>query len=229
VAVRLLALLVALVLLTQPQHASAAPPPDPPLTYELTVYDRDPARLAPDGTKVTALAQPPRSTSCGEAEVRGGVAELRVEVSELCPAGMTVFFVLTNLPGGAITAYADPLIQWRAAYSEETVTLRADVRPIPAPAVAGIEATPLVCPPNLPAIGAARTERFGNVAFDMPAGRYLWLESPPGSGRIVVCSQSYGAVSFSSETCAPLAFSVFPPIEEGEALRRVVSSCRIVS
>src|SRR4051812_36739460 len=111
--------------------ASAAPPGDPPLTYRLTVYDRDTTRLAPDGTKVIVTGLPPRHASCAETEVHGGIAELRVEVTENCPAGMSVYFLLLDLPGGGISAASEPPIDWRAtAYSESTSTLTATVRPI---------------------------------------------------------------------------------------------------
>ena len=68
---------------------SAVSPVDPPLTYILTVYDREPGRLVPDGTIVMVtrggrererLGLPPGGP-CGQAKVVAGRAELRVEIT----------------------------------------------------------------------------------------------------------------------------------------------------
>ena len=108
---RVLAFVLVFVALVLPSKASAVPPVDPKLTYRLTVYDRDPSKLVPDGTRVVVVSMPPRATVCAEAEVTGGIAEIHVEVTEVCPAGMTVYFALLNLPAGGVTAYADPAIE----------------------------------------------------------------------------------------------------------------------
>jgi hypothetical protein len=215
-AVRLLVLLLALVLLTQPQGALAAPAPDPPLTYRLTIYSNDPSQLAPDGSYVMLRAALRQSDSfqpdphCAEGFIHGGRAELQVDITAKCPAGMAVSLSLW-LPEGPILAYAESPLEWRRAYSEATTTVDVVVRPVslrwtpddPGPlyraqdfAFAGV-----ACPPGRPAFAEARTVTFRNARFDLPAGEYRWFESPQGSGSVVVCHGSNAGVRFSVLTC----------------------------
>src|SRR6476660_6872752 len=131
-----LTLLMTLPLFLAITSVHAAPPSDPPLTYRLIVYDRDPGKLAPDGTKVIVLGLPPRHAPCAEAEVRSGVAELRVDVTPNCPAGMYMHILLMGLPGGGTLAVSEPDIgfDWRAAaYSESTSNVTATLRPMASP------------------------------------------------------------------------------------------------
>jgi hypothetical protein len=118
---------------------AAVPPLDPPLTYILTVYDRDPNKLAPDGMTVFVIRAPrererlglPPAGPCGQATVIRGRAELRVEVTPDCPEGMFALFGLADLPGGGISADSEPPLRWRWAYSESTTAANLVVRPIP--------------------------------------------------------------------------------------------------
>jgi hypothetical protein len=137
---RALALLLLLGLLAPVTPALAVPPVDPPLTYALTVYDRDPSRLASDGTTVYVIRAPrererlglsPFSAPCGVATVVGGRAEVRVEITADCPEGMFALFGLADLPGGGISAASEPPLVWRRAYSESTTTVELVVRPVP--------------------------------------------------------------------------------------------------
>ena len=124
-----------------PAKASAVSPVDPPVTYRLTVYGRDQIRLTYDGSVVQAARRltpayprefPTRYVTCASAVVKGGVAELRVEITPECPAGSVISFLLIPAePGGPITATAVPEIQWRVAYSEATSVVDAVVRPVP--------------------------------------------------------------------------------------------------
>ena len=131
--------LIALVMLLAPRPASAVSPVDPPLTYVLTVYDRDPDKLAPDGTTVYVTRSPrelqrlglPLSGPCGQATVVGGHAEVRVEITADCPEGMLALIGLGDLPGGGISADSEPRLEWRRGYSESTTTVHLVVRPNP--------------------------------------------------------------------------------------------------
>jgi hypothetical protein len=136
---RALAFIVALIALALPSKAVAVSPIDPPLTYLLTVYDRDPDNLAPDGTTVflsrstrelQRLGLPLMQEPCGKATVVGGRAEMRVDITTACPEGMVAFFGLI-LPEVAIGASSEPRLEWRRAYSESTMTVRLVIRPEP--------------------------------------------------------------------------------------------------
>ena len=222
---------------------AAAPPVDPPLTYRLTVYDRDPRELAPEGTRILVNATPsarqllglsPFADPCADVYVdRFGHAEISVEITADCPVGLCVSILMLP-PGRPITAASDPPMVWRRAYSEATTKVDLVVRPETAPIAA--DARPLtipeplmmpfiVCPPNRPPFAEAQTVTFRSVSFEIPAGEYRWLESPSGSGAIVVCHGTNAGVRFSSATCNELA-RVATTNDEQQTFDAIVASCR---
>jgi hypothetical protein len=238
--------LLILVMLLGVSPASAAPPVDPPLTYRLTVYDRDPRVLAPEGTRILVNATPaarqllglsPFADPCADVYVdRFGHPEIAVELTADCPVGLFVSILMLP-PGGPITAASDPPMVWRRAYSEATTKVDLVVRPIPPRTAA--EPGPLtipeplalpsiVCPPNRPTFAESQTVTFRSVSFQMPAGEYRWLESPTGSGAIVVCHGTNAGVRFSSETCSELARAATTN-DEQRAFDAIVASCRRIA
>jgi hypothetical protein len=209
---RTLLSLLALLLPFGVSAASAAPPVDPPLTYRLTVYGND-GKLAPDayvivrGTGKDSFLPNP---SCAEAKVKDGKADLVVNITDACPSGMRMSLSLW-LPEGPIRAFSESGFEWRKAYSETTTSVELGVRPVslrvgpnePGPLYVPEELVPsfVVCPPNRPGFSEAQTVSFRNARFDLPAGEYRWLESPPGSGSVVVCHGPGAGVRFSVLTC----------------------------
>ena len=231
-------LFVLLPLFITTRLVAAEPLQDPPLIYRLAVYDRDPGRLAPDGTSVLVYPLPGArshaglppyvNAPCAETVVLNGQAELQVEMTPDCPAGFPMSFTL-YLPGGPITADSEPNLEWRRAYSESTTVVDLVVRPIP-PRTGGISVSqlPLVCPPNLLPASAAQAVTYGAISFDLPEGRFRWFESPVNSGQVVICSGTTSGVRLSMTTCAETGRFVRSD-DEHPVFDAIVASCRRVT
>ena len=146
--------------------ASAAAPQEQALSYRLHVFTgfRGPTDgPAPDGTvvQVSRLPDPrvqrPRpSGPCASAVVQGGLAEVKVTLTDDCPlherVGITLFFP-GQLP---ITASSQPPLEWRMAQSGEVALINTDVRPIPPRTAGDPDPSPAIKPPVTGSGGLAR-------------------------------------------------------------------------
>jgi hypothetical protein len=139
------------------------------LRYRLLVYGRDPSRLVADGTRVSIsvlprareqAGLPPQRAPCAQGIVVAGRVEIVAWLTSECPAGMPVSMSLA-IPGEfAITARAEPSLEWRAPRPGEPPVIEAVIRPIP-PNSGGIGSQPAISPPITGSAGLLSSNRYG--------------------------------------------------------------------
>jgi hypothetical protein len=126
------------------------------LRYRLLVYGRDPNRLVADGTRVSMnvlprareqAGLPPQGRPCAQGLIAAGRVEIVAWLTSECPAGLPVGITLA-IPGEiAITARAEPALEWRSPQPGEPAIIQAVVRPVP-PNTGGGGSPAAISPPT---------------------------------------------------------------------------------